>query len=523
MTMFFNVMLQKKLSCLKTIALLIFAMMFFTAPLGYASSVESHHKSAITEKKIYPIPLSDYKANNPDNVLGTLSERINQEPFNLFVSAVFILAILHTFAHRNFLKLSQLLSKRLKERIHSRTISPARKDISLFFIGLFKMLGEVELIFGMWLLPLLIGFSVYFGWDALCAYLDTLAFDECKFVEPVFVVVVMCMAGTRPIIQVAEDFINVFSKILGGSVASWWVSIFLIGSLLGSFITEPAAITICATLLAEKFFANNPSTKFKYATLGLLLTAISAGGTLTHFSSPPVLMVAIDWNWDMMFMLSNFGWKAVLGIFLAVATYYIVFSKELKKLNATALKKTFKSKESRVPTIIVLIHLMFLTFAVACLHQPVLFMIAFAFFIGFIELTHNYQYSDIGLKSPILVGVFLGALVIHGSLQGWWIEPVLMSISGDSLFFIAEFLSAFNDNAAITYLATLVPNFSDEMKYLIVGGAVAGGGLTVIANAPNPAGIAILKKYFKGGVSPVSLFLGALLPTIFISACYFFL
>ena len=74
--------------------------------------------------------------------------------------------------------------------------------------------------------------------------------------------------------------------------------------------------------------------------------------------------------------------------------------------------------------------------------------------------------------------------------------------------------------AAITYLSTLVPGFTDSLKYAVVAGAVTGGGLTVIANAPNPAGQSILKIFFKNGVSPLGLLLGALIPTFIMFAVF---
>jgi len=125
------------------------------------------------------------------------------------------------------------------------------------------------------------------------------------------------------------------------------------------------------------------------------------------------------------------------------------------------------------------------------------------------------------LRPALLVGFFLAGLVVHGGLQAWWIAPVLGSLSQNALFFGAAVLTAFNDNAAITYLASLVPNLTDAMKYAVMAGAVTGGGLTVIANAPNPAGQAILAKYFPDGVSPAWLFLGAFIPTVI--ATLFFL
>jgi len=84
----------------------------------------------------------------------------------------------------------------------------------------------------------------------------------------------------------------------------------------------------------------------------------------------------------------------------------------------------------------------------------------------------------------------------------------------------ATVLTAFNDNAAITYLASQAPGLGITAKYAVLAGAVTGGGLTVIANAPNPAGQSVLGKYFQGGVSPGKLALSAIIPTIIMGACF---
>ena len=85
----------------------------------------------------------------------------------------------------------------------------------------------------------------------------------------------------------------------GGTPAAWWLSILMVGPLFGSFITEPAAMTICALLLgAPVLRPASPAPRLKYATLGLLFVNVSIGGTLTHFAAPPVLMVARPWGWD---------------------------------------------------------------------------------------------------------------------------------------------------------------------------------------------------------------------------------
>jgi Na+/H+ antiporter NhaD/arsenite permease-like protein len=141
------------------------------------------------------------------------------------------------------------------------------------------------------------------------------------------------------------------------------------------------------------------------------------------------------------------------------------------------------------------------------------------FFLGFAQITVPYQ-NTINLKPAMLVGFFLAGLIIHGGAQGWWIAPVLSCLGEVPLMLGATVLTAFNDNAAITYLSTLVPGFTDTLKYAVVAGAVTGGGLTIVANAPNPAGQSILKHHFYGAVSPLSLLKAALIPTIILWLCF---
>ena len=297
-----------------------------------------------------------------------------------------------------------------------------------------------------------------------------------------------------------------------------------VAPLLGSFITEPGAMTIAALVLARQFYDLQPSARLKYATLGLLFVNVSIGGTLTHFAAPPVLMVARPWGWDTPFMLSHFGWRAALSIVCSNALYFMLFRRELLALSrkppSPDVDRADESAEgapdmpmSPVPGWITAVHLLFMAWTVVNAHYPALFIGGFLFFLGFTRATAAYQ-SRIELRAPLLVGFFLGGLVIHGGLQGWWIAPVLASLSEEPLFFGAAILTAFNDNALITYLSTLVPNLGDQLKVAVVEGAVTGGGLTVIANAPNPAGQALLGRFFDGAVLPAGLFLGALPPTL---------
>jgi hypothetical protein len=169
-------------------------------------------------------------------------------------------------------------------------------------------------------------------------------------------------------------------------------------------------------------------------------------------------------------------------------------------------------RDDPIPAWVTICHVGFMAWTIANAHYPGLFIPGLLFFLGFSQVTSPFQ-NRIDLKPPLLVGFFLGGLVVHGGVQGWWIAPVLGNLTEIPLMLGATVLTAFNDNAAITFLSTLVPNFTAALKYAVVAGAVAGGGLTVIANAPNPAGLSILKRFFDNEVSPAGIVKFALLPT----------
>jgi Putative Na+/H+ antiporter len=287
-------------------------------------------------------------------------------------------------------------------------------------------------------------------------------------------------------------------------------------------ITEPAAMTISALLLRRQFYELKPAPRLAYATLGLLFVNISVGGVLTHFAAPPVLMVASRWGWNTPFMFRQFGEAALAGIVISNIIYYLVFRRSIAQLASQQLTfTTSETKESQtpIPAWVTIGNLIVMAWTVLVSHYPVLVVGGFLFFVAFVEVTSDYQ-SELQLRSPILVGFFLAGLVIHGGLQQWWIGPVLSRLGEQTLMFGAIVLTAFNDNAAITYLATLVPDLSEGIKFAVVAGAVTGGGLTVIANAPNPAGQSLLSRYFPDGIAPLGLLLGALPATLVMLLCF---
>ncbi len=460
----------------------------------------------------FPLSLDRYAGEEGLGLTAVLSSRAAADPLNLAATAIFALAILHTFAAPSLLAASHRLRHRLD-------LARGGEGHS-FTVELLHFLGEVETIFGLWVVPLLVILAATRGPRAAEQFLGGI-----HFTEPLFVVVTMAIASTRPVLAFAERVLGLVARIGGGTPLAWWLSILTLGPLLGSFVTEPAAMIICALLLGKRVFDLDPRATFRYATLGLLFVDVSVGGTLTHFAAPPVLMVAGRFGWDTAFMMTHFGWKAVIGIVVANAAYALAFREEFAALASRArelAQAPQPAPELPVPPWIVGVHLLFLGLTVLSAHTPAVFIGGFLFFLAFQQATAPHQ-QELDLRPPLLVGFFLAGLVIHGAGQQWWIAPVLTGLTDLPLFLGAIGLTAFNDNAAITYLASLVPGLGASLRYAVVAGAVVGGGLTVIANAPNPAGQSALARYFPEGVAPTGLLAGALLPTVVMAAAFLLL
>ncbi len=409
-------------------------------------------------------------------------------PPEILATVFFALAVLHTFS-----------VKRFAHWAHQHPKGSIAENLLHF-------LAETEVVFGLWAAALFAGIAALKGsvHDAV-VYIESL-----NFTEPKFVLVVMVVAATRPVVKLAEAFISFFARLLPlHESLAFYCAALSVGSLLGSLITEPAAMTLLAILLKRRYFDRGISLRLAYATLGLLFVNVSIGGTLTHFAAPPVLMVAAKWEWDTLFMLTHFGWKAAASCLVSTALVAFVFRKELLSL------KPQHAKADPIPAWLTLAHLGFLGAVVGFAHHPDVFFGVFMLFLGLVSATREYQ-DNLKLREGLLVGFFLAGLVTLGSLQAWWLKPLIAGMDGATLYFGATGLTALTDNAALTYLGTLVEGISDELKYALVAGAVTGGGLTVIANAPNPAGVGILqsaKAFGNEGISPLGLFLGALPPT----------
>lgn len=412
----------------------------------------------------------------------------------IIAAVIFALAIIHIFSVKYFEHLAHRSTK------HS---------------GLFHLLGEIEVVFGAWALILILFMFILSGKQATVDYMNSRS-----YIEAMFVFVIMIIAATRPILQTVVLFVKKLSTIIPtkGATGFYFVVMFFV-PILGSIITEPASMTLAALILSDKLFSQEISKKFRYATLGTLFVNVSIGGTLTNFAAPPILMVAGTWDWSTTFMFTTFGWKSIIAIFISTNLMILIFYKELVNIKI----RTTVSDRENIPFGIILTHYLFLFLVVFFGHYPAIFMSIFLLFLG---ITHAYQqYQDrLMLREGLLVAFFLGGLVILGGQQQWWLQDLIMKMSDLQAFFAAITVGSVTDNAAITYLGSLVEGLTDEFKYALVAGAVCGGGLTVIANAPNPAGVTILKSHFEDStIDPWYLFLGALVPTIISALCFLFL
>ena len=404
----------------------------------------------------------------------------------LVAAVIFAVAVLHTFSVSFFSNLAHRYPK------HA---------------GFLHFMSEVEAVFGMWAFLLVVALFLISGKDEAVRYLE-----GCSYTEPMFVLAIMVVAASRPILQGVTKIVGLMARILPmPSTLAFYFLCLSVVPLLGSFITEPAAMTLAAILLRDAFYTRNLDDKLQYATVGVLFVNVSIGGTLTHFAAPPVLMVAAKWQWDTLYMLTHFGWKSAVAVFFNAAVVTWMFHKEIITKGQVEIKL---DERGEIPFIVTAVHLCFLSGVVIFAHHPVVFMGLLLFFIGYTQ-AYNYHQDPLFIRGGMMVAFFLAGLVTLGGLQQWWLQAALADVNNTVLYYLATALTAITDNAALTYLGSLVEGVSDGFKYALVAGAVTGGGLTVIANAPNPAGFSILKDYFRGEtISPLYLFLAASLPTV---------
>jgi len=430
---------------------------------------------------------------------------MNPSALEILGTLIFAIAVIHTFLVQKILNLSHHFPK------------------NSIMAGFLHLMGEIEIVFGFWA-GLFLACMIYLnGIQATIDYQEGL-----NFTEPLFVFCIMVMAATRPVMGVARDGIQFVSACLRKifrtpeKITDIFV-VLTLGPLSGSFITEPAAMTVTALLLVSMF--QSPPARLAYFLMGVLFVNVSVGGALTPFAAPPILMVATRWGWDFSFVFQHFGLKSIATVVINALILVLFFRQDIEKY-CYSLFEADKKQDQKGPAIplgVTILHLAFLVLVVLTAHYMSVFMGVFLFFLGLTTATKQYQ-ENLRLRESLLVAFFLGGIIVFGSFQKWWLEPLISSLSDAALFQGATALTAITDNAALTYLGSQVPTLSEASRYALVAGAIAGGGLTVIANAPNPAGFSILNHKFPGGnVNPLKLFVAALIPTIVAVCCLWFL
>ena len=408
---------------------------------------------------------------------------------------IFAVALVHTFAAKQFERLAQRYPK------HA---------------GLFHLAGEVEVVFGFWAIVLVLTMALTSGGASALAYAESR-----NYTEPLFVFVVMVVAASRPVLMTVIWWVRMTARAmpLPTPLATAWLGLAAV-PLLGSLVTEPAAMTIAALMLAPQIFRPDVPERVKYLSIGVLFVNVSIGGTLSAYAAPPVLMVASTWQWDSAFMLATFGWKAAIAVLVNATACAFVLRRHVIPTVSNAADS---GPEAAVPRTVVAVHLALLAGVVLLAHHPVAFLGLFLMFLGFTQAYERYQ-SPLIIKEALLVAFFLAGLVVLGGMQSWWLQPIVSALNPLALFFGSLVLTAITDNAALTYLGSQIVGISNESKYLLVAGAVAGGGLTVIANAPNPAGVALLRRGFADeSIGAGGLLLGAICPTLVAAAAFLFL
>ena len=401
-------------------------------------------------------------------------------------TALFALAVIHTFSVPVFARLAN------KGGPHA---------------GMWHMLSEVEAVFGVWA-AVLVAFMVLFsGVGSAVAYVES-----ANFTEPAFVFAIMVVAASRPIIEVVNMLVKLLARLLPVQrELSMYFVILAFVPLAGSFITEPAAMTLAALLLRDAYFNRPGQEGFKYLTIGVLFVNISIGGVLTAYAAPPVLMVANTFGWDSAYMATHFGWRAAVAVLISATVATLICRRHLLDGSIGASPD---QNRAPVPALVIAIHLAFLVAIVLSAHHMPIFMGLLLLFIGFAHAYSRHQ-NPLMIREGLMVGFFLAGLVVLGGLQKWWLQDLLGGLSPTVLYWGSTLLTAITDNAALTYLGSLVEGTSEAWRYMLVAGAVTGGGLTVIANAPNPAGFAILKRTFPdGAISPLKLLAAAAGPTL---------
>ncbi len=381
---------------------------------------------------------------------------------------------------------------------------------------MFHWLSEVEIVFGFWAILFLIILTVKDGAGAAVQFHNSL-----NLTEAAFIFCIMLVSSTRAVVTLARRLIFTMSALVARltrlpQVQAQLLTLLTVGPLLGSLMTEPAAITITALLLFRMVDVQKTPQDFLYVLLAFLFVNVSVGGSLTHFAAPPILMVARPWSWELKDVFLNLGIPGLISILVSTFALVIFYRRRLSDYLLP-----LEPDHYPIPTWISIVHATVLFAVIYFAHHPEVFIPITFVFIAFTFLTKTYQ-DGLKFRESALVAFFLYGLIIFGSLQSWWLNDFIAGLDSKALFFGAIGLTAVTDNAALTYLGSQIENLTEISKWALTAGALVGGGLTILANAPNAAGFSVLAPKFQdGSLNAFKLFKAAVFPTVVAMLCYY--
>ena len=209
----------------------------------------------------------------------------------LFQTAIFFLAITHALLSDKFLKTARL-----------KAIQGAGTPL----VTTYNFLGNITIIFGFWLVPILIVMWINKGGDYTFEYLQT--FD---LGEPFAYFVLAALGFLQPLRHLLANALNYLCKLTSYQIAFWWSALLIFSSILTGCFSELGIMAVVCGLLSRTFFSLKPSNNLSYLTLSLLLIGLSVGGAILPFNLLFTLEVFNGVNWYHWTIFLLFGWKSL--------------------------------------------------------------------------------------------------------------------------------------------------------------------------------------------------------------------
>lgn len=413
---------------------------------------------------------------------------------------LFFFSIVHTFLTPWFYNRFQICQ-------HRKTIFPERWKKYLWLSECYRLLGKVEIVFILWAVPLFLLFLCTEGYKMTISY-----FNSRNYIFSLFIIIMLILLESRPIVYLSERIFSSIAKIGKQSPRCWWWTLMIATPLSSVLLKETGAMIIATALLARNFYKFSPSTRFAYATMGLLFSNISLGGLTTGLSSRALFIILPSVKWGNGFILKYFCWKAIIAMLVSTTVYYLIFRKEFARF--PKLVTGSSSVKEHIPKWIICVHILLICAVILARFVPLLMVAILMFYLGFQKFTIFYQ-RPIRIGKACFVGLFYAGLVIFGELQEWWVLELMHRMSDFGYMMTSYVLSIFLDNALVNYLVHNLPVATDCFLYLVIAGCMSAGGLTIISNIPNIVGYLALRPFFPSSSFSLGwLFLFALGPSI---------